>query len=65
MMKNKSIEQAKNPLLARAYPALVRAAEQARKLAMQTGTKIVVMRAGRIQHLSPNSSKARPTSDPK
>ncbi len=52
MMNSKPIEQAKNPLLARALPALVRAAERARKLAMQTGTDLVVRENGKIRHIT-------------
>lgn len=52
MMNTKPIEQAKNPLLAKALPALMRAAEQAKKLAMQTGTDLVVQENGEIRHIT-------------
>ena len=54
-MNKKPIEQAKDPLLRSALPALQRAARNAQKLAEQTGTKLVVMRDGKIHHLSPTS----------
>lgn len=38
--------------LARALPALVRAAERARKIAMQTGTDLVVQENGKIRHIT-------------
>ncbi len=45
-MNKKPIEQAKNPLLRQALPALERAALQARKIALQTGTAIIIMQDG-------------------
>ena len=38
-MKPETISQARNPLLAKALPALQRAARRARLIASQTGTK--------------------------
>ena len=52
-MNNRPIEKAKNPLLKLALPALERAARQARKLAVQTGTALVVMQDGRLQRIQP------------
>lgn len=51
-MNTKPVEQAKNPLLTKVLPALERAAEQARKIAMQTGTDLVVMENGKIRHIT-------------
>lgn len=51
-MNSKPIEQAKNPLLAKVLPALERAAEQARKVAMQTGTDLVVQENGKVRHIT-------------
>lgn len=45
---NEGIER----VLARALPALVRAAERARKIAMQTGTDLVVQENGKIRHIT-------------
>ncbi|MBL1276199.1 MAG: hypothetical protein COB30_008930 [Ectothiorhodospiraceae bacterium] len=53
MMNKKPIEQAKNPLLCKALPALERAGHQARKIAFQTGTAIIVMQNGRLQRIPP------------
>ncbi len=35
-------------------PALLRAAKQAHKIAHQTGTKIVIMRDGKVVHVPPD-----------
>ena len=51
-MNTKPVAKAKNPLLARALPALVRAAEQARILAINTGTDLVIQENGRVRHIS-------------
>ncbi len=53
MKKPKSIEQAVNPNLRGSWPALQRAAQRARELAMQTGTAIVVSHNGVIVHIRP------------
>ncbi len=53
MKKLKPIEQAVNPDLRGSWPALQRAAQRARGLAIQTGTAIVVSRDGVIEHIRP------------
>lgn len=50
-MNHKSIENAKDPLLSKALPALKRAALQARKIASQTDTAIVIMKDGKKQRI--------------
>ena len=35
-------------------PALLRAAKQAHKIAHQTGTKVVIMRDGKVVHVPPD-----------
>jgi len=50
MNPNKSIETARSPVLRGSFPALMRAAERARQLAAQTGTAVVVVRDGAIEH---------------
>ena len=52
MMNKKSIKQAKNPLLFKALPALERAAKRARRIASQTGTKVIIMQDGHKQRIS-------------
>jgi len=47
------IEQANNADLRGSWPALRRAAERARQIAAQTGTAVVVVRDGVVQHLYP------------
>ena len=51
-MSKKSIDQANDPLLRKALPALRRAALQAKKVAMQTGTDLVVQENGKIRHIT-------------
>lgn len=59
-MKNpKPIEDAVNPDLRGSWPALQRAAQRARELAMQTGTAIVVSRDGVIEYIRPRPETAR------
>jgi len=53
MKKPKPIEQAITPDLRGVWPALQRAAQRAREIAMQTGTAIVVSRNGVIEHIYP------------
>ena len=50
------IEQAQSADLRGSWPALRRAAERARLLAAQTGTAVVVVRDGTVQHLYPTLS---------
>ena len=47
-MKPETISQARNPLLAKALPALQRAARRARLIASQTGTNLIVLENGEI-----------------
>ena len=45
-------------------PALCRAAMQARRIAKRTGTKVVVVIDGKIEHLDPESDRfSRPFED--
>lgn len=53
MKKPKPIEQARNPDLRGSWPALQRAAQRAREVAIHTGTAIVVSRNGIIEHIYP------------
>ncbi len=48
-MKPETISQAQTPLLAKALPALQRAARRARLIASQTGTNIIVLENGKIK----------------
>ena len=56
MTPQRPIEQAQSADLRGSWPALRRAAERARLLAAQTGTAVVVMRDGTVQHLYPTLS---------
>lgn len=51
-MKPQDLSLAKDPDLRASLPALQRAAEIAKKIAMQTSTSIVVVQDGRLVHLS-------------
>ena len=51
-MNPKTLLNAKDPDLAASFSALKRAAELARKIAIQTETAIVVMRDNKMVHLS-------------
>ena len=53
MKEPNPIENAVNPDLRGSWPALQRAAQRARQIAAQTGTAIVVMRNGQMEHLYP------------
>jgi hypothetical protein len=68
------IEQARSADLRGSAPALHRAAARARQIAAQTGTAVVVVRNGSVQHLypvqttptvhgvpEPQTSRAKPT----
>jgi hypothetical protein len=52
VMKAHDISQARNPILRGSVAAMQRAAELARKTAIQTDTGIVVVRDGKIVHVS-------------
>jgi hypothetical protein len=57
-----SIETATNADLRGSWPALLRAAERARHIAAQTGTAVVVVRNGVLEHdyPKPTLTVARP-----
>ena len=57
-MNPKPIEQAKNPLLARTLPALLRARKRAEELAAATNTAIVDLVGGKVVHVRPTSTVA-------
>jgi hypothetical protein len=52
-MNPKPIEEAKNPLLARALPALLRARKRAEELALATNTDLVQMVDGKLVFVRP------------
>lgn len=58
MTTPKPIEQSTNADLRGSWPALLRAAQRARALAIQTGTAIVVCRNGVIEHIRPEPESA-------
>ena len=51
-MKTKDISEAKDPDLRAAMAALQRAALQARKTAIQTGTNLVIVKDGQLLRIS-------------
>jgi hypothetical protein len=51
-MSTKNISEAKDPDLRASVSAMHRAAELARKTALQTGTNLVVMKDGKIVEIS-------------
>jgi hypothetical protein len=51
-MKTKDISEAKDPVLRASMAALQRAAESARKTAIQTDTGIVIQRDGKLTRIS-------------
>ena len=51
-MKTKDISEAKDPDLRASMAALQRAALQARKTAIQTGTNLVIVKDGQLQRIS-------------
>ena len=58
MKQLRPIEKAMNADLRGSLPALRRAAERARQIAAETGTAIVVVHEGSVQHLYPKGSKS-------
>jgi hypothetical protein len=56
MKQQHPIEQANNADLRGSWPALRRAAERARQIAAQTGTAVVVVRDGTVQHIYPTQT---------
>ena len=59
-MNPKPIEQAKNPLLGRALPALLRARKRAEELAIATNTALVEMVDGKIVLVHPGTERPTP-----
>ncbi|WP_058557266.1 hypothetical protein [Thiohalocapsa sp. ML1] len=53
-MNTKDISEARDPLLAASVAAMRRAAEQARRQAVMTKTRLVVWRDGQIRYLDPS-----------
>ena len=51
------IENASSPDLRGSWPALQRAAQRARQIAAQTGTALVVVRDGTVEHIDPKSAQ--------
>lgn len=65
MKQLKPIDQATNPDLRGSWPALQRAAQRARELAIQTGTALVVSNNGLIEHIYPQpESKSAQVREP-
>jgi hypothetical protein len=58
-MNPKPIDQAKDPLLARALPALVRARQRAEEIAAATNTAVVEMVDGKVVLVYPKRSDAK------
>lgn len=54
-MNTRDISEAQNPDLRASVAAMQRAAEQARKTAIQTGTDLIVVRDGKITRISPET----------
>jgi hypothetical protein len=52
-MNTKDISQARNPLLPASVAAMKRAAEQARRQALMTRTRLVIWRDGQIRYIDP------------
>ncbi|MCE5360427.1 hypothetical protein [Candidatus Igneacidithiobacillus taiwanensis] len=60
-MTTKTIDQAKTADLRGSWPALQRAAQRARELAVQTGTELIISRAGVMERIKPDTN---PSSQP-
>lgn len=52
-MKTKDISEAKDPALRGSLAALVRASQQARQTAIQTGTDLIIAKDGQLVRISP------------
>ena len=52
-MKTNDITKAKDPAMRGALNALIRAATEARKIAIQTNTHLIIFKDGQIQRISP------------
>ena len=59
-MKTKDISEAKDPDLRAAMAALQRAALQARKTAIQTGTNLVIVKDGQLLRISAEELSQQP-----
>ena len=64
MSKVKPIEQARNPDLRGSLPAMLRAAQRARELAIQTGTELVVSRDGVVERIDPRTLEPSVVQEP-
>lgn len=60
-MKTKSITEAKDPDLRASAAAMQRAAEMARKTAIQTGTSLVIMKDGKLTRIPAQSLRGKGT----
>jgi hypothetical protein len=60
-MNTKSISQAKNPVLAGSLPALKRAAARAKRVAAQTGTRLIITTANRSPKTNNTADKKSKT----
>jgi hypothetical protein len=56
-MNPKPIDQARNPLLAAALPALLRARERAEEIAIATNTALVMVIDGKVVRVYPRGGK--------
>lgn len=68
MSNPRPIEAAESPVQRGSWPALLRAAERARQIAAETGTALVVMRDGKLEHVYPGKAAAQqvePSAAPK
>lgn len=59
-MKTKRITQSNNPVLAGALPALRRSAKRAKKIAEQTGTRLIVARKTTTSRKTPRREGSAP-----
>ena len=62
-MNGKPLENARSSDLRGSWQALQRAAQRAREVAVQTGTDLVVMRNGVLEHIKPQPTPT-PTPTP-
>ena len=60
-MNNRLIDTARDADLRLSYQALLRAAQRARAVALQTGTSIIISRNGVVEHLN-TAAEAAPLS---
>jgi len=58
-MNPKPIEQAKDPDLRASLAALRRAAQEAREVAVRTGTRLVLVQDGQVVRVRPNGGGSR------